>query len=1085
MSNNNLSFTPFNTTPGTNKLLFEGTGGETNDDSGTTNNDNNLNYGSRTPFQVIPMEFDSLRKYSFNDSGKNNTVFNSGGDNLNLSILDTNLSISTNKLKMPQVERRAKRHFHESFMDSFDASVMNEFSDEGKVHQNTLQQPIPSNMLFNKIGKPKTGITRSAGHLNLSLNGKFKTSKNTDQLPTISQNEINSKQKTLNDKIAAWSFFTNTTELQSNNESENVEKTIIPAEDDADYSNNRKHALPLNLTSEYKETKKPIYRSDASDLTTIEQYISINHKSIQPYSGNRSGISPLPNGSSYWPSSSESNNTAKPWSTNTTSPNVSAYNESYNKIFLNEESVAQTKSKKTSSDDLDKMSNKAPSFINAKPDQTIFNSSKLVSKFSLDSAISDSSNQQSFISNNHSLSDSLYAESLASENSSTNRNRQIVPDTPVKKPINLQMKSSFLRHRNSVFEEDEPTINFKDFHNSKNSSFESQSLKLSFNHTDTRTSKNNTDIYKKSPTNINYSTRASKSTAVSHRNTKTYHKPNNSVTTITTVNSNMSVNASIDTQNTMNRQSMIISSDLSVSLQKLTDDLYGEDDIMDIDQNLDSMTPTKKLSCLGSAEKYTINTKNQFTTPQKPDIQTNKINEKRNALMKSTKGAKRTSLQKPINLEYKENAPTTLFISPDAKQTTSILVKNNEDDMHYSYLISKFSKLEEITSAGSFAKVFKVTKNLSNSKSLAKKANKMDVFAVKCMPEHTNKGSYINVLNEIHILQTVSKYRDLYKSKLHEHRKQNKKGHTETAVIYNGHEKTKPEFEDNIDESLYIFDFITSWKHENGYYIISDYYENGTLNDFIQKQIVNREFKFDDFRIWKIISEICHGLNFLHQHCKIVHLDLKPSNIFVTFEGSLKIGDFGLSTKLPLRGQHFENEGDREYIAPEIIRDSVYDFKADIFSLGLMIVELACNVVLPDNGQVWQRLRSGNISDIGRISSTEINKLLNDTSESSTNSVFDNSRLTPLSSASNFIGTSKLNEIERNTGKSIPAWVPKFLIDGISLDRTVRWMIDPDYKKRPSAKEILFTEECEYVNMTKRSGALVFEGEYGSKLERF
>ena len=110
-------------------------------------------------------------------------------------------------------------------------------------------------------------------------------------------------------------------------------------------------------------------------------------------------------------------------------------------------------------------------------------------------------------------------------------------------------------------------------------------------------------------------------------------------------------------------------------------------------------------------------------------------------------------------------------------------------------------------------------------------------------------------------------------------------------------------------------------------------------------------------------QELSLALRFIHDSCRVVHLDLKPANVLITFEGTLKLADFGMAAKLPISEEGFENEGDREYIAPEIIADGVYDFRADIFSLGLMIVEIAANVVLPDNGNAWHKLRSGDLSD--------------------------------------------------------------------------------------------------------------------------
>lgn len=222
----------------------------------------------------------------------------------------------------------------------------------------------------------------------------------------------------------------------------------------------------------------------------------------------------------------------------------------------------------------------------------------------------------------------------------------------------------------------------------------------------------------------------------------------------------------------------------------------------------------------------------------------------------------------------------------------------------------------------------------------------------------------------------------------------------------------------------------------------------------------------------------------------------------ITFEGNLKLGDFGMATHLPLEDKGFENEGDREYIAPEIISDCTYDYRADVFSLGLMIVEIAANVVLPDNGNAWHKLRSGDLSDAGRLSSTDIHSesLFSDTTKVDTNDLFDFERENVSANPAPVINTHDNGSNNNNTAGSIvttknrlvmhkssniPAWVPKFLIDGESLERIVRWMIEPNYERRPTANQILQTEECLYVEMTRNAGAIIQEDDFGPKPKFF
>ncbi|QLG71540.1 hypothetical protein HG535_0B05840 [Zygotorulaspora mrakii] len=365
------------------------------------------------------------------------------------------------------------------------------------------------------------------------------------------------------------------------------------------------------------------------------------------------------------------------------------------------------------------------------------------------------------------------------------------------------------------------------------------------------------------------------------------------------------------------------------------------------------------------------------------------------------------------------NNMKTIESSPSPLKTRRFInakISTNPD----AHLFEKFSNVMAIGD-GQFSTVYQVTFTETNKK-----------YAVKAI--QPNKfNSMKRILQEIKLLSEIS--------------------------------------ETNLDEEgkEYVIDFISSWNHQTSFYVMTEFCENGNLDIFLREQIIARQVRLEDWRIWKIIVELSLALRFIHDSCHIAHLDLKPANVLITFEGNLKLGDFGMATHLPLEDQSFENEGDREYIAPEIISECVYDFRADIFSLGLMIVEIAANVVLPDNGNAWHKLRSGDLSDAGQLSATDIhsNSLFSDNSKVDTN-------LTEISDYhNNFNGQRQKHKI--------PAWVPKFLIDGESLERMVKWMIEPDYKRRPTASEILNAEECIYVEMTRKAGAIVQEDDYGPK----
>ena len=277
---------------------------------------------------------------------------------------------------------------------------------------------------------------------------------------------------------------------------------------------------------------------------------------------------------------------------------------------------------------------------------------------------------------------------------------------------------------------------------------------------------------------------------------------------------------------------------------------------------------------------------------------------------------------------------------------------------------------------------------------------------------------------------------------------------------------------------------------------MTEFCEGGSLYDFLEE---HKSYKMDEFRVWKILIEIISGLKFIHLK-NYLHLDLKPANIFITFEGSLKIGDFGLSTRLPILEKDFDLEGDRNYIAPELINDKIYTPFADIFSVGLIILEIATNIVLPGNGSPWRKLRSGDLSDAGKLSSDNISDFLNHRNFLSLTSY--NSSLISLHLNSNFnIGRSGSNPSSKQNSQDsqssaagsagtdrpienlrdiIPKGAPEFLVyNSHNLDSLVALMLKPNPFERLTASEILARPECIEIERRRKAGATIFEGEFG------
>lgn len=115
------------------------------------------------------------------------------------------------------------------------------------------------------------------------------------------------------------------------------------------------------------------------------------------------------------------------------------------------------------------------------------------------------------------------------------------------------------------------------------------------------------------------------------------------------------------------------------------------------------------------------------------------------------------------------------------------------------------------------------------------------------------------------------------------------------------------------------------------------------LNEEIQAMNFKMIKKLEYCIASEIFKEILLGVNYLHNQ-KIIHRDLKPDNILFTLRNNgkfIKIADMGFATIHDYDGQeHSGMTGTSKYMAPEVRMFLQYNTKADIFSLGLITVEL-------------------------------------------------------------------------------------------------------------------------------------------------
>ncbi|KAI9790311.1 MAG: hypothetical protein M1835_001071 [Candelina submexicana] len=294
----------------------------------------------------------------------------------------------------------------------------------------------------------------------------------------------------------------------------------------------------------------------------------------------------------------------------------------------------------------------------------------------------------------------------------------------------------------------------------------------------------------------------------------------------------------------------------------------------------------------------------------------------------------------------------------------------------------------------------------------------------------------------------------------------------------------------SLGQSDHLVHMIDSWEENGHLYIQTEFCEEGSLDLFLSQ--VGLKARLDDFRTWKILLELSQGVKHIHD-AGFIHLDLKPANVLITFEGVLKIADFGLATPWPASAG-IEGEGDREYIGPEILKGQ-FDKPGDIFALGLIMLEIAANVELPENGASWQKLRTGDLSDIPSLTWSSDSNIFRDPSGNPISRNATNEGLCASDPGDNDFGSSGLlqrprNEVwKANEHPSIKLSrrgellrPPAFMLDPQdteALDKIVKWMLSPSPTDRPVVDQILSTTGVQWVENRRRAGATVFEGNWG------
>jgi wee1-like protein kinase len=168
-------------------------------------------------------------------------------------------------------------------------------------------------------------------------------------------------------------------------------------------------------------------------------------------------------------------------------------------------------------------------------------------------------------------------------------------------------------------------------------------------------------------------------------------------------------------------------------------------------------------------------------------------------------------------------------------------------------------------------------------------------------------------------------------------------------------------------DNPHIVRYFASWIEDKRLYIQTELCQGGSLSSKVGLRWSERD-------LLSILRQIGDAIVQMHGQM-LVHLDIKPDNIYISKENIYKLGDLGLvASSLNFDEMHII-EGDSRYLAFELLNSDAPNLqKADIFALGASVYELCRGKVLAERGDEWTSIRRGQLNIEGY--SREFVKLL-------------------------------------------------------------------------------------------------------------